>query len=132
VNIAKKERRLFKRVYFSKNAGIKGSICAIKTGEKTSPFIINIMNLSAEGAELYLKRTEGQKLDIKYHMTLDKIMGCKDLEFCTDIEFEIKRIVDIAELDNILLGCYFHRLSDDTKSKINDFVIAELERQKQA
>jgi hypothetical protein len=132
MNIVKNERRLFKRVYFSKNTEIKGSISIIKTGEKASPLIINIMNLSAEGAELSLKRTEGQNLDTKYYMTLDKIMSCKDLEFCTDIEFEIKRIVDIAELDNILLGCYFHGLSEDTKSKINDFVIAELERQKQA
>jgi len=128
VSIEKKERRLFKRFYFPKDAGITGLIQFPQTEGKRSPIIANIMNLSAGGAELYLKRTGGEKVDTKYNMTLKKIEGCKNLEFCTDIEFEIKRIVDIAPLDNILLGCYFLGVPKTIQDKLNDFVLAELEK----
>jgi c-di-GMP-binding flagellar brake protein YcgR len=130
VTIARKERRRFNRIYFTKDAGITGTINAVETAGKNSPLSATIMNLSAEGAELYLKRTDGHTLNAKNQMTLEKINGCEALAFCKDIEFEIKRIVDIEALDNILLGCYFNRLSESTKSRINDFVLAELEKQK--
>ncbi len=129
MSIEKKERRLFKRFYFAKDAGITGLIHLPDTEGTSSPIITNIINLSAEGAELYLKRTDGEKVDTKHSMTLTKIEGCEDLKFCTDIEFEIKRIVDIAPLDNIILGCYFHGLSESIRNKLNNFVIAELEKQ---
>ena len=130
MSIARKERRRFKRIYFTKDAGITGSITEAKTAEQNSPLTANIMNLSAEGAELYLKRTEGHTLNAKSHMTLKKISGCEALAFCKDIVFEIKRIVDIEALDNIILGCYFNELSESTKDRINKFVLAELEKQK--
>ncbi len=131
MSIARKERRRFKRIYFTKDASITGTINIAETTEQSSPLIATIMNLSAEGAELYLKRTEGHTLNAKSHMTLEKISGCEALAFCNDIEFEIKRIVDIEALDNIILGCYFNRLSESTKGRINDFVLAELEKQKE-
>ncbi len=130
MSISKKERRRFKRIYFSKNAGITGSINSAENATQSIPLIANIMNLSAEGAELYLKRTEGHTLNTKNRMALEKIDGCEALAFCKDIEFEIKRIVDIEALDNIILGCYFNRLSENIKGRINDFVLAELEKQK--
>jgi hypothetical protein len=126
------ERRLFKRVFFAKSDQITGTVqIRSRFDEKADSTTVNIMNLSAGGAEIYLKRADVREINVEDHITLEKINGCESLAFCTNIDVEIKRMLDNPLLDNIVLGCEFHGLPVATKDQINQFVIAEIANREQ-
>ena len=127
MNTERKERRLFKRVFFAKNDGITGTVLIFSSiGKKSAPITVNIMNLSAGGAEIFIKREDAGEIKTVERLTLQEINNCNSLEFCVNIEIEIKRILDNPLLDNIVIGCEFHGLSDAIKDRINQFVITEI------
>ncbi|HID03784.1 MAG TPA: PilZ domain-containing protein [Desulfobacterales bacterium] len=127
-----KERRLFKRVFFAKKDKITGTIRILpRFDEKADPITVNIMNLSAGGAEIYLKREDAGEINVEDHFSLETINGCESLAFCTNIDVEIKRMLDNPLLDNIVLGCEFHGLPVTTKDRINQFVIEEIANREQ-
>lgn len=132
MNTERKERRLFKRVFFAKGDGITGTVLFLPgVSKKSAPTTVNIMNLSAGGAEIYLKREDAKEINAKDHITLEKFNGCESLAFCTNIDVEIKRVLDNPLLDNIVLGCEFHGLPVTTKDQINQFVIAVVANREQ-
>ena len=71
---------------------------------------------------LTLSKDRGGNIGIGDHVILTQITGIKDLQFLTNIEAEIKWILDNPSLEFIGFGCEFLVVPESMQNAIRRFI----------
>lgn len=118
------EKRRFKRAVFSIEDGIIG---VFSSDDFTNDSMAaSIMNLSAGVLQFILPRDTSQEIDAGDRLILREIKGTVDLELASNIELEVKWIMDLQIFEHIGIGCEFLNISEETRVQIDQFVDSEI------
>ncbi len=125
----KKEQRRLKRVYFSAADGIEGVFSFSLENSESNLITANIMNLSAGGLNAAFKKHAAGDIRIGDRLILKKIRGTKRLEFCTDMELEVRWTMGAGDhmLKHVGVGCEFKNIPESIRQQIAQFVDSETE-----
>jgi c-di-GMP-binding flagellar brake protein YcgR len=118
----KRERRRLERIFFSIEEGIKATFIFSDIQTELDLLTANVVNLSEGGLALTLNKEKGKNIGIGGRVILTQIKGIKELEFLTNIEAEIKWILDNPSLEFIGFGCEFLDISEPMKNAIQKFI----------
>lgn len=118
----KQERRRNQRIFFSIEDGIKG-IFAFSDHHR-GLLTANIINISEGGLGLALSKDKKDRIAQGDYVILSHITGIQDLEPLTNVEAEIKWIVDNPSLEFLGFGCEFLDVTDYVKDTIRIFINA--------
>ena len=80
------------------------------------------MNISVGGLHFTIKRNELISLKIGDRLILTKLMGNSPLQIVSDIEVEIKWVLDYQLMKHVGFGCEFRNLSDMMRTQLSNFV----------
>ena len=116
----KKERRRYQRIFFSIEDGIKG-IFAFSDYQK-GLLTANIINISENGLGLALSKDKKDMIHKGDYVILTHIMGIQDLESLTNVEAEIKWILENPSLEFIGFGCEFLNAPESQRDAIRIFI----------
>lgn len=117
-----KERRKFQRIFFSIEDGIQGTF-AFSDRQKGS-LTATIINLSEGGLGLALSKDKGKRIETGDHIILAQVKGIKELECLTNVDAEVKWILDNPSLEGIGFGCEFLDIPESMRGAIQRFVNA--------
>jgi hypothetical protein len=109
----KKERRRHQRIFFSIEDGIKG-VFAFSDHQK-GLLTANIINIGEGGLGLALNKDKKDKINKGDYVILTHIMGIQGLESLTNVEAEIKWILDNPSLEFIGCGCEFLNIPESIR-----------------
>jgi hypothetical protein len=109
----KKERRRSQRIFFSIEDGIKG-VFAFSDHQK-GLLTANIINIGEGGLGLALNKDKKDKINKGDYVILTHIMGIQGLESLTNVEAEIKWILDNPSLEFIGCGCEFLNIPESIR-----------------
>jgi len=116
----KQERRSFKRIFFSIEDGIKG-VFAFPDHQK-GVFTATILNIGEGGLGLALGKDEGIKIGKGDYVILSHITGIQGLESLTNVETEIRWILDNPSFDFVGFGCEFLNTPEPLRDAIRVFI----------
>lgn len=128
-----KELRRHKRFYFSPGDRIEGIFSlSLKNGE-SNLVTANIMDISAGGLNLAFKRHDVEGIRSGDRLILEKIKGSKKLEFCINMELEVRWTMGERDrfFKHIGMGCQFQNISEALRQQIVQFVDSEIASQSQ-
>ena len=118
------EKRRFKRTVFSIEDGIIG---VFSSNDFTNDSIAaSIMNLSAGGLQFILPRSSYPEIGTGDRLILREIKGTTDLKFISNLELEVKWVLDLQIFDHVGIGCEFLNVSDAIMDQIDRFVDSEI------
>lgn len=118
------ERRKFRRVVFSANERVYGEFAFNGfLGDLTSA---KISDLGAGGLRFILARDDCGDIGVGSIIFLRKIKGIARFGFVSDIEIEIKWVLDTPEFENVMIGCQFINISKTIRKRINQLIEADL------
>ncbi len=86
----------------------------------------SIMNLSAGGLQFILPRGVYPEIGNGDRLILREIKGTTDLKFISNLELEVKWIMDIQIFEHIGIGCEFLKTSEAIREQIDRFVDSEI------
>ncbi len=118
------EKRRFQRAVFSIGDGIIGVFSS--NGFKNDSIAASITNLSAGGLQFILPRDTSPEIGTGDRLILRKIKGTTDLEFISNLELEVKWVMDLQVFDHVGIGCEFLNVSDAIMDQIDRFVDSEI------
>jgi c-di-GMP-binding flagellar brake protein YcgR len=116
----KKEKRRYQRIFFSIEDSIKG-IFAFSNHQK-GLLTANIINISEGGLGLALNKDKKDRINKGDYVILTHIMGIQGLESLTNVEAEIKWILDNPSLEFIGCGCEFLNVPESQRDMIRIFI----------
>jgi c-di-GMP-binding flagellar brake protein YcgR len=121
----KREKRRLERIFFAIEDGVTGTFIFSDLQTELDLLTANIVNLSEGGVAItLLKDDKEKKIGIGDHLILTQVKGIKELEFLTNVEAEIKWIVDNPSIKFIGFGCEFLDLPETIREKIRAFIDA--------
>jgi c-di-GMP-binding flagellar brake protein YcgR len=122
----KREKRRLERIFFSIEDGITVTFIFADLQKELDLLTANVVNLSEGGLAITLSKDKdkGKKIGIGDHIILTQVKGIKDLEFLTNVETEIKWILDNPSLKFVAFGCEFFDLHETITEKIRTFIDA--------
>jgi c-di-GMP-binding flagellar brake protein YcgR len=118
------EKRRFKRAVFSIEDGIIG---VFSSNDFTNDSIAaSIMNISAGGLQFILPRGAYPEIGTGDRLILREIKGTTDLKFISNVELEVKWIMDHQIFEHVGIGCEFLNTPDAIRDQIDQFVVSEI------
>ncbi len=118
------EKRRFKRAVFSIEDGIIG---VFSSDDFTNDSMAaSIMNLSAGGLQFILPRDTSPEIGAGDRLILREIKGTTGLRFVSNLELEVKWVLDLQIFDHVGIGCEFLNVSDAIMDQIDQFVDSEI------
>ena len=118
--IEDKERRLYKRVFYTAEDRMMGLF--VFPGNNQKILEAHIMNVSVGGLHCTIKRNGMISLKMGDRLKLIKLMGNSPLRIASDIEIEIKWVLDYRLMKHVGFGCEFRNLPDMVSSQLSDFI----------
>lgn len=116
------ERRKYQRTFFSIEEGIKG-IFAFSDHQR-GILTASIINISEGGLGLALSKDKKDRITQGDHVIISHITGIQGLEPLTNVEAEIKWIVDNPSLEFLGFGCEFLDATEPVRNTIRLFINA--------
>ncbi|MBI5592346.1 MAG: PilZ domain-containing protein [Deltaproteobacteria bacterium] len=120
LKIEDKERRCCKRVFYSAEDRMIGLF--VFPGYKKKILEAHVMNISVGGLHFTIKRKEMISLKTGDRLILTKLMGNSPLRIVTDVETEIKWVLDYRLMKHVGFGCEFRNLPDMIRSQLYSFI----------
>ena len=118
------EKRRFKRAVFSIEDGIIG---VFSSDDFTNDSMAaSIMILSAGGLQFILPRDTSPEIGAGDRLILREIKGTTGLRFVSNLELEVKWVMDLQIFEHIGIGCEFLNASDAIMDQIDRFVDSEI------
>ncbi len=124
-----KERRLYKRVYFSRKDEIK--IKFYFKGSTGGASEALLMNLSQGGVALAARKNEVEEICKGSRLKVSFIEGEPELEFLSKIELEVKWVLHNTTLKHLGFGCEFLNISPNLRNRIKIFMESWIRRKGQ-
>ena len=118
----KQERRRHQRIFFSIEDGIKG-IFAFSDHQR-GILTASIINISEGGLGLALSKDKKNMIAQGNYVILSHITGVQGLEFLTNVEAEIKWVLDSPSLEFLCFGCEFRDVTEPVRNAIRLFINA--------
>ncbi len=118
------EKRRFQRAVFSIGDGVIGVFST--DGFTNDSIAASITNLSAGGLQYILPRDSSAEIGSGDHLILRVIKGATDLEFISNLELEIKWVMDLQIFEHVGIGCEFLNASAAIMDQIDRFVDSEI------
>jgi c-di-GMP-binding flagellar brake protein YcgR len=118
------EKRRFQRAVFSIGDGVIGVFST--DGFTNDSIAASITNLSAGGLQFILPRDTSAEIGSGDHLILRVIKGTTDLEFISNLELEVKWVMDLQIFEHVGIGCEFLNASDAIMDQIDRFVDSEI------
>ena len=118
--IEDKERRRYKRVFYSAEDQMIGFF--VYPANKQNILEAHIMNVSVGGLHFTIKRNGMISPKMGDRLILTKLMGNSSLRIVSDIEIEIKWVLDYRLLKHVGFGCEFRNLPDMIRSQLSNFI----------
>jgi c-di-GMP-binding flagellar brake protein YcgR len=118
------EKRRFQRAVFSIGDGIIGIFSS--NGLKNDSIAASIMNLSAGGLQFILPRDTSPEIGTGDHLILREIRGTTGLRFVSNVELEVKWVMDYQIFEYVGIGCEFLNTSEAIHDQIDQFVASEI------
>jgi hypothetical protein len=115
-----KERRRCDRLFFSAEDKMNGFF--IFPGNNQEILDAHVMNISISGLHFTIKRNKMISFRVGDRLILTKLMGKSPLQIVSNIEVEIKWVLDNKSMKNIGCGCEFHNLPDVICSQLSNFI----------
>jgi hypothetical protein len=115
-----KERRCYKRIFYSAEDRMIGFF--VVPGNNQKVLEAHIMNVSVGGLHFTLKRNDMKSLKMGDRLILTKLMGNSPLRIASDIEIEIKWVLDHRLMKHVGFGCEFRNLPDVIGSQLSVFI----------
>lgn len=122
----KETRRKYQRVIFSQDDGVICIFKPISGGKKRNVTAASILNLSASGLQIIVKKEDMADFQKGQILVFKGIKGIKDLDFIEDIEMEIIWVLELKFLENIGIGCEFKNIPMPLIKHIDNFVTSEI------
>ena len=116
----KQERRGFQRIFFSIEDGIKG-IFAFSDPQR-GLLTANIINVSEGGLGLALSKDKKNRIEKGDYVILGHIMALQGLESLTNVETEIKWILENPSFEFVGFGCEFLNASESQRDAVRIFI----------
>jgi len=128
-----KEQRRFKRFYIPLDDRIEGIFSLSLKNSEAYLFTARIMDISEGGLNFALKRHDAKGIRSGDRLILKRIKGSKKLEFCTNMELEIRWTMGKSDrfLKHVGVGCGFQNISEALRQQIAQFVDSGIESQGQ-
>jgi len=128
-----KEQRRFKRFYFSLDDRIEGVFSLSLKNSEANLVTARIMDISEGGLNFALKKHDTKGIRSGDRLILKRIKGSKKLEFCKNMELEIKWTLGKSDrfFSHVGVGCGFQNISETLRQQIAQFVDSEIESQGQ-
>lgn len=114
------ERRVSSRIFFSMKDGPTALFTLPGLNDET--ITATIMDLSAGGLGLSLRKEENIKINEGDSVILTEIKNIEELEAVTNIEMEIRWLRNYEAFKHILFGCEFLNISEPVGEQIRKFV----------
>lgn len=114
-----REKRKFNRIPFSYNDNIIGTFTHPGRRNKIKA---HILNLSIQGLYFTLKKDDEKMIEKGDKLILLEIKGIKNQDFIFNIEMDINRVLDYAELEHFGYGCQFIIVPESSKKQIRRFL----------
>jgi c-di-GMP-binding flagellar brake protein YcgR len=115
-----KERRRFRRVFFSIDDGVKG-ILAFSDLQR-GVLAAHIINISEGGLGLALDKDKKNRIARGDSVILTHITGIERLEFLVNVDAEIKWIMDDPSLEFVGFGCEFLDVPQPIRDAVETFI----------
>ena len=116
----KQEKRGFQRIFFSIEEGIKG-IFAFSDHQR-GLLVANIINISEGGLGLALSKDKKDRIHKGDYVILSHITGIQGLEPLTNVEAEIRWILDNPSFEFVGFGCEFLNTTESQRDTIRIFI----------
>ncbi|MFH0998206.1 MAG: PilZ domain-containing protein [Pseudomonadota bacterium] len=120
LEIKGKERRCYKRVFYTAEDQMTGLF--VFPGNNQKILEAHILNVSVGGLHFTIKRNGMIPLKMGDRLKLIKLMGNSPLRIASDIEIEIKWVLDYRLMKHVGFGCEFRNLPDMISAQISDFI----------
>ncbi|MHC4455590.1 MAG: PilZ domain-containing protein [Planctomycetota bacterium] len=118
------EKRRFQRAVFSIGDGFIGVFS--NDGFTNDSMAASIMNLSAGGLQFILPRDTSPEIGTGDHLILREIRGTTGLRFVSNLELEVKWVMDHQIFEHVGIGCEFLNTSEAIRDQIDQFVASEI------
>ena len=120
MEIEGKERRRYQRVFYAAEDRMIGLF--VFPGNNQKILEAHILNVSVGGLHFTIKRNGMIPLKMGDRLKLIKLMGNSPLRIASDIEIEIKWVLDYRLMKHVGFGCEFRNLPDMVSSQLSDFI----------
>ncbi len=117
-------RRRFKRILFSAEEEVTGIISLSESDDETAAF--KIADLSGGGLRFLTQKIDSGEVKSGDTLILKTIDGKSQLDFVSDLQLEVRWIMDDPRLEHAMIGCEFSGISDSDRERIEQFVESEL------
>ncbi len=118
------EKRRFQRAVFAIGDGVIGVFST--DGFTNDSMAASIMNLSAGGLQFILPRDTSPEIGTGDRLILREIKGTTGLRFVSNLELEVKWVMDLQIFEHVGIGCEFLNASDAIMDQIDRFVDSEI------
>ena len=115
-----RERRRYLRVFYSAEDRMIGVF--VVPGKKQKVLEARIMNVSMGGLHFTVDRNGTVPLKIGDRLTLKRLIGNSPLRISSDIEVEIKWILDLRSMKRVGFGCEFQELPEMIQYQLSGLI----------
>lgn len=115
-----KERRRYKRIFFSEKEGVQAHFSFLGNSDLIIP--VKVLDLSENGLGMSLLRDNPIGLRSGDILLLRKITGHDGLRIIRDTKVQIRWMLNHRFLDNIGFGCEFMDLPSDARKQLQDIL----------
>ncbi|MCX5883809.1 MAG: PilZ domain-containing protein [Deltaproteobacteria bacterium] len=120
MNLEGKERRGCKRVFYSAEDQMTGLF--FFPGNNQVLLEAQIINVSLSGLHFTINRNKMMPLKMGDRLILKKLFGNSPLRTDSDVEIEIKWVLDHKSMKHVGFGCEFQNLPDMIRSELSSFI----------
>ncbi len=120
------DRRKFKRILFSAEEEVTGVVSLSGADDEAMAF--KIADLSAGGLRFLIQKIDWGEIKAGDTLLLQTIDGKSQLDFVSDLQLEVKWIMDDPRLEHAMIGCEYSSISDSDRERIEQFVESELQK----
>lgn len=122
------ERRKFKRILFSAEDEVTGVVSLSESDD--DPMAYKIADFSAGGLRFLIQKVDWGEIEKGDTLLLEKINGKSQLDFVSDLQLEVKWIMDDPVFEHVMIGCEFSDISDTDRNRIEQFVESTLQERR--
>ncbi len=115
-----KERRRFRRIFFSIEDSIKGIIAFLD--HQRGILVTHILNIGEGGLALAVSKDKKGKIAKGDQIILTHITGMQGLESLVNVDAEIKWLMDDPSLEFVVFGCKFLDIPEPMRDAIGAFI----------
>jgi len=123
------DRRKFKRILFSVEDEVAGVVSLSESDDDAMAF--KIADFSAGGLRFLIQKVDWGEIKKGDTLLLQTINGKSQLNFISDLQIEVKWIMDDPVFRHVMIGCEFSDISDTDRERIEQFVESALQERRQ-